>query len=179
MQALQLLEGPHSPLQKELVGGTLESFGNMSRGAKVQWFKESHDLCGEALVARIQETVENVKTESKSLEHTGKGFAFDSPDVAEHYNNKKPEIFENVRKHAKTLMYPLRKCNMYVDIDYESKHTEKQDVSTKTTMSVTTDRKRAKAKAKPKADDKQEPEVKKLTAADAKYLKTFTLQSQI
>ena len=59
---------------------------------------------------------------------------------------------------------------MYVDIDYESKHTEKQDVSTKRTISVTTDRKRAKAKAKPKGDDKQEPEVEKLTAADAKYL---------
>ena len=59
---------------------------------------------------------------------------------------------------------------MYVDIDYESKHTEKQDVSTKRKLSVTTERTRAKAKAKGKAEDKQEPEVKKLTHADAKYL---------
>ena len=154
----------------ELQSGTLASFGNMSRDAKAEWFKESHDLCGEALVARIQETVENVKTESKSLEHTGKGYAFDSPDLAERYKNKKPEILENVRKNAKTFIHPLRKCNMYVDIDYESKHTEKEDVSTKRKLSVSTDRKRAKAKAKPTADDTQEPEAKKLTPADVKHL---------
>ena len=60
---------------------------------------------------------------------------------------------------------------MYVDIDYESKHTEKEDVSTKRKLSVSTDRKRAKAKAAPKqTDDQQDPVVRKLTPADVKYL---------
>ena len=61
---------------------------------------------------------------------------------------------------------------MYEDIDYESKFTEKQESSTKRTLSISTDRKRAKAKAAPKQTDdaNAEPLVKKLTAADSKYL---------
>ena len=149
----------------------LKDFGNMPKDEKAEWYKENHDLCGEALVASIHESVEKVNTESKTLENTGRGFAFDSPDLAARYKNKKPEILENVRKNAKTFIHPLRQCTMYEDIDYESKFTEKQDVSTKRTLSVSTDRKRAKAKAAPKqTDDTQQPVVKKLTPADVKYL---------
>jgi hypothetical protein len=150
----------------------LKDFGNMPKDEKADWYKENHDLCGEALVASIHESVEKEKTESTTLENSGKGFAFDSPDLAARYKNKKPEILENVRASAKTFIHPLRKCKMYEDIDYESKFTEKQESSTKRTLSISTDRKRAKAKAAPKQTDdpKAEPVVKKLTPADVKYL---------
>ena len=150
----------------------LKDFGNMPKDEKAEWYKENHDLCGEALVASIHESVEKEKTESTTLEKSGKGFAFDSPDLAARYKNKKPEVLENVRANAKTFIHPLRKCKMYEDIDYESKFTEKQESSTKRTLSISTDRKRAKAKAAPKQTDdaNAEPLVKKLTAADSKYL---------
>ena len=51
----------------QLDSGTLADFGNMTKEAKAELFKDSHDLCGESLVARIQESVEKVNTESKSM----------------------------------------------------------------------------------------------------------------
>lgn len=143
-------------------------------GDKVSaFFQDYPHLRGDELRQKIEEIVQDWKTETTRYEFNSQADFMDETDLKKKYHDK-PEILENILRNGRQFFCPVKKIMLYGDPKYDAKvsdqteygHTEKRKAQTM--LRDNTEPENKKGRRNKKDDNKEEEQ--KLKAGEKKKI---------
>ena len=122
---------------------------------KVEFMKESHNLAGKELAAKMEICIQETIESKMSVSLVGTGKFMDSPDLQERYKNK-PEQLTAVRANSQSFFDGKRNTKLYEDMEYQSSFKAEETSSHKRSRQLSTEATAKKAKTAPKPNKKRE-----------------------
>ena len=138
--------------KKSMDEGSIEAWDNMSKEKKAEFIKESHELLGNELKAKMKMVATQEMESKQTISIRGKGLYKDSTDLEIKYQDRLEQL-ENIKRNANTFLCPTRGVQVWEDLEYMTTFREEVSQSNKRKFELSTeDTRRGKPKPKqPKA----------------------------
>eukprot|EP00913_Durusdinium_trenchii_P013192 g12382.t1 len=109
-------------------GDMAKDWTKVSDEQKDDFYKNYQNLAGEALLARLQETITESKRVATSVEFEGTGEYCDEQDMNERYKDK-PEQLANIFANTRNFFCPVRQVWLYEDVKYKRTAKDSEETS--------------------------------------------------
>ena len=109
-------------------GNLVPDWTDVSDEQKKHFYQNFHNLSGGDLLARLQETVSEVKKQATVVSFEGTGEFLDEVDLDRKYGEKQEQL-ANIKQNTRRFFCAIRQVWLYEDIRYIRKQKDEEEVS--------------------------------------------------